>query len=74
MNVVEKTAANLKSNSADFDRFRLRRFIEDLAGMGELDTRGEPVDLAGIAEVLEAIPRRCCSAPPVPRRPNWSAA
>ena len=37
----------------DFDRFRLRRFIDELAELGELDTRSEPIDLAGIAEVLE---------------------
>ena len=53
MNVVEKTGANLRPNAVDFDRFRLRRFIESLAGIGELDTRNEPVDLAGIAEVME---------------------
>jgi len=53
MNVVEKTAANLRPNAVDFDRFRLRRFIETLAGVDELDTRSEPIDLAGIAEVME---------------------
>jgi UbiD family decarboxylase len=53
MNVVEKTGSNLRPNAVDFDRFRLRRFIESLAGTGELDTHNEPVDLAGIAEVME---------------------
>ena len=53
----KKPATNLRPNAVDFDRFRLRRFIEDLAGMGELDTRSEPVDLAGIAEVLEGNPK-----------------
>src|SRR5438552_19208984 len=53
MNVVEKTGANSRPNTVDFDRFRLRRYIESLAGTGELDTRNEPVDLAGIAEVME---------------------
>ena len=57
MNVVEKagkkTESNLRSNAVDFERFRLRRFIESLADIGELDTRDEPVDLAGIAEVME---------------------
>ena len=52
MNVIDKPGTHLKSQAADFDRFRLRRFIEGL-GKDELDTRSEPVDLAGIAEVLE---------------------
>ena len=53
MNVVEKTGTNLRPNAVDFERFRLRRFIESLGGIDELDTRSEPVDLAGIAEVME---------------------
>ena len=52
MNVVEKAGSNLRPNAVDFERFRLRRFIESL-GDAELDTRNEPVDLAGIAEVME---------------------
>jgi 2,5-furandicarboxylate decarboxylase 1 len=52
MNVVEKPGTHLKSNVADFERFRLRRFIEAL-DQDQLDTRGEGVDLAGLAEVLE---------------------
>ena len=47
MNVVEKPGTHLKSNVADFDRFRLRRFIEGL-DQDQLDTRGEPIDLAGL--------------------------
>ena len=52
MNVVEKAGSNLRPNAVDFERFRLRRFIESL-GSAELDTRNEPVDLAGLAEVME---------------------
>ena len=56
MNVVEKagkkTGSDLRPNAVDFERFRLRRFIESL-GDAELETRSEPVDLAGIAEVME---------------------
>ncbi|MEA3026053.1 MAG: hypothetical protein QOF91_1338, partial [Alphaproteobacteria bacterium] len=47
MNVVEKAAPNRKPNALDFDRFRLRQYIESLADLGELDIRNEPVDLAG---------------------------
>ena len=32
MNVVEKAGANLRPNAVDFERFRLRRFIESLGG------------------------------------------
>src|SRR5258708_37502534 len=53
MNVVEKTGTNSRPNAVDFDRFRLRRYVESLAGIGELDTHNEPVDLAAIAEVME---------------------
>jgi 2,5-furandicarboxylate decarboxylase 1 len=53
MNVVEKAGTNLRPNAVDFDRFRLRRYVESLAGLGELDTHNEPVDLAGIADVME---------------------
>src|SRR4051812_305296 len=52
MNVVEKTAAKPKANAVDFEHFRLRRFIEGL-GADELDSLRDPIDLAGIAEVME---------------------
>src|SRR5262249_1917692 len=56
MNVIEKPAAgaNLATN---LDRFRLRRFIESLAGTDELERREAPVDLADIAEILDGNPR-----------------
>jgi UbiD family decarboxylase len=57
MNVVEKPATGSNSQAADLDRFRLRRFIDELAGTSELETRSEPIDLAGIAEVLEGNPK-----------------
>ena len=56
MNVVEKagkkTGSDLRPNAVDFERFRLRRFIASL-GDAELETRSEPVELAGIAAVME---------------------
>ena len=52
MNVIDKPGTHLKSQAADFDRFRLRRFIEGL-GADQLDTRNEPLDLAGLAEMME---------------------
>src|SRR4051794_7270454 len=52
MNVAEKAGSNLRPNAVDFERFRLRRFIESLDA-SELETRDEPLDLAGLAEVME---------------------
>ena len=57
MNVVDKTEAGRASRAVDFDRFRLRRFIDDLATTGELQTRADPIDLAGVAELLEGNPK-----------------
>src|SRR5215831_6107768 len=56
MNVIEKPAAgaNLATN---LDRFRLRRFVENLADTDELERREAPVDLAGIAAILDGNPR-----------------
>src|SRR5262245_37423125 len=52
MNVIDKTEAGRTTRAVDFDRFRLRRFIEAL-GPEELETRKDLIDLADIAEVLE---------------------
>src|SRR3569833_3160539 len=52
MSVVDKAGTSLRPNAVDFERFRLRRFVESL-GSAELDTKNEPIDLAGIAEVME---------------------
>lgn len=41
----------------DFDRFRLRTFIETLRETAELEVREAPIDLADVAAVLEANPR-----------------
>jgi 2,5-furandicarboxylate decarboxylase 1 len=50
MGVIEKTEAT--KQAADFDRFRLRRFVESL-GADELETHQTVIDLADIAEVFE---------------------
>jgi 2,5-furandicarboxylate decarboxylase 1 len=56
MNVVEKAGAKLRPNAVDFERFRLRRFVESLGTEG-LDTRDAAIDLAGLAEVMEGNPK-----------------
>jgi 2,5-furandicarboxylate decarboxylase 1 len=53
MNVIAHSAAISGAATDDLDRFRLRRFIESLAGTDELERRDEPVDLAGVARILE---------------------
>ena len=45
MGVIEKAAS---ASALDLDRFRLRRFVEEL-GADELETRREPIDLADVA-------------------------
>jgi 2,5-furandicarboxylate decarboxylase 1 len=58
MNVIEKPDLAARTATADdLDRFRLRRFIESLADSGEVERRDGPVDLAGIAEILDGNPR-----------------
>jgi 2,5-furandicarboxylate decarboxylase 1 len=41
----------------DYDRFRLRGFVERLAGTDELETRSAPTRLSEIARALEANPK-----------------
>jgi 2,5-furandicarboxylate decarboxylase 1 len=60
MGVIEKPDMAARTATApadDLDRFRLRRFIESLADSGEVERRDGPVDLAGIAEILDGNPR-----------------
>ena len=39
-------------SNIDFDRFRLRRFLDELAAAGEIEIRNDPVDLADVAGAL----------------------
>jgi 2,5-furandicarboxylate decarboxylase 1 len=54
MNVLGKPQ---EARAVDLDRFRLRRFVDELAGTGELETHTSPVELAAIAERLEGNPK-----------------
>ena len=51
MNVIDKSKAQ-ESQGVDFDRFRLRRFLEELPE-SELETREQPTDLADVAAALD---------------------
>ena len=56
MNAIERPGSGIVPRN-DLDRFRLRRFIDDLAGTGEIEMREAPVDLADIAEILDGNPQ-----------------
>ena len=53
MNVIEKPTQGARIVTGDLDRFRLRRFVESLAGTDELERRDAPIDLADVAKVLD---------------------
>jgi 2,5-furandicarboxylate decarboxylase 1 len=58
MNVIEKPPPHGAQDAPhDLDRFRLRRFIESLAGTDELERHEAPVELADIAKVVDGNPR-----------------
>jgi UbiD family decarboxylase len=56
VNIIDKKDAIDTSSAADLERFRLRRFIEDLP-VDELEVRGGMTDLADVAQALEGNPR-----------------
>jgi UbiD family decarboxylase len=57
MNVIDKTEPGRSSQAIDFDRFRLRRFIDDLVKAGEVEVHAAPIDLADVADKLEGNPK-----------------
>jgi UbiD family decarboxylase len=46
------TKARMRSD-IDMDKYRLRRFVERLADMGEVETHEEPVPLTKVSEIIE---------------------
>src|SRR6195952_2354213 len=44
-------------SAGDYDRFRLRNYLESLAGSDELEIREDAVDLADVGELLEGNPK-----------------
>ena len=55
MGAIEKTGQG-GTTAVDFDRYRLRRFVESL-GPDELETRAEATELGDVAAALESNPR-----------------
>ncbi len=47
----------MSTSTIDFDRFRLRTFVEGLVGSPEIEVRDDPVELADVAQVFEDVPR-----------------
>jgi 2,5-furandicarboxylate decarboxylase 1 len=56
MGLIEKPQTKRVASAADFDRFRLRAFVEGLPE-DELDTRGAPIDLIDVAQALDTNPK-----------------
>src|SRR6267378_3374324 len=54
---VGAVKASARETGIDLERFRLRRFVEELRQAGELEVRSESVDLAQIAQGLEGNAR-----------------
>ncbi len=47
----------VRASDIDFDRFRLRRFVERLIAIGEVDVHEDPVALVDVSRIIEASPR-----------------
>jgi UbiD family decarboxylase len=54
---LEQSSRTTAAAAVDFDAFRLRRFVEHLAKIGELETRSGVTRLTEIAQALEANPK-----------------
>jgi UbiD family decarboxylase len=44
----------MNTNDLDFERFRLRRLVEQLTQLGEVEVHDEPVALADLSSIIEA--------------------
>jgi 2,5-furandicarboxylate decarboxylase 1 len=56
MNIPERPHRPQDAQAVDFERFRLRRFVEAL-GPDELEIRSEATDLADVADAFEGNPK-----------------
>ena len=43
----------MSSRNVDLDKYRLRRFVERLVDMGEVEIHDEPVPLTGLSPIIE---------------------
>ncbi len=58
----------------DYDKFRLRRFVERLIEMGEVEIHDEPVALADLSGIIEATPKATLFRNAGPQRLEIAAA
>lgn len=47
----------MSAATIDVEKFRLRRFVDTLVGMGEVEIHDEPVALANLSAIIEATPK-----------------
>jgi 2,5-furandicarboxylate decarboxylase 1 len=47
----------MNTSDVDLDRFRLRRLVEQLTELGEVEVHDEPVALADLSAIIEASPK-----------------
>jgi UbiD family decarboxylase len=56
--VTPMRAQQIKASAdIDLDKFRLRRFVETLRDIGEVETHDEPVSLADLSDVIASSPK-----------------
>ena len=48
----------------DFDKFRLRTFVDRLIELDEVDVRDDPVPLTRLSEIIESTQKAVLAAPP----------
>ncbi len=51
------TATGVQGREFDFEKFRLRKFVDKLIDLGEVDVRNEPTPLIELSEIIEATPK-----------------
>ncbi|HEX2728095.1 MAG TPA: UbiD family decarboxylase [Beijerinckiaceae bacterium] len=49
----EMRGTGMLGRECDFDKFRLRRFVETLVSLGEVEIHDEPVPLTGMSAIIE---------------------
>ena len=57
MNAIDKSQPTTRPQAVDMERFRLRRFVDELVAAGEVEVHAGPVELAGMADRLEGNPK-----------------
>ena len=59
------------NSDIDTEKYRLRRFVERLADLGEVEVRDEPVPLTGLSAIIEATPKAVHSNRPGRNASSW---